>query len=250
MPSMSLPVMSLPVPSRNDPSDLSDLITKFASARILVTQLDGVVDRWIDPADARNSDRAVVEEIRRRRREEPMFAERMRQPVKEFSALLARTVSSSYTPRISAETHVVIIGGGFGGLYAARRLRKAAVRITLVDRHNYHLFQPLLYQVATAALNPSDIAAPIRGVLRRQKNVSVILGDATSIDTSRKIVTLSDGELAYELDEVREALTLAPDVLLTTCAARASGSTSTALQDLVSYTMKHLTVSYGPGFPT
>jgi NADH dehydrogenase len=92
----------------------------------------------------------------------------------------------------------VIIGGGFGGLYAARRLRKAPVRITLVDRHNYHLFQPLLYQVATAALNPSDIAAPIRGVLRRQKNVSVILGDATAIDTSLKIVKLADGELAYD----------------------------------------------------
>ena len=92
----------------------------------------------------------------------------------------------------------MIIGGGFGGLYAARRLRKAPVRITLVDRHNYHLFQPLLYQVATAALNPSDIAAPIRGVLRRQKNVSVILGDATAIDTTRKIVKLADGELAYD----------------------------------------------------
>lgn len=72
------------------------------------------------------------------------------------------------------------------------------VRITLVDRHNYHLFQPLLYQVATAALNPSDIAAPIRAVLRHQKNVSVILGDATAIDTSRKTVKLSDGELAYD----------------------------------------------------
>ena len=92
----------------------------------------------------------------------------------------------------------MIIGGGFGGLYAARRLRKAPVRITLVDRHNYHLFQPLLYQVATAALNPSDIAAPIRGVLRRQKNVSVILGDATAIDTARKIVKLADGELTYD----------------------------------------------------
>ena len=72
------------------------------------------------------------------------------------------------------------------------------MRITLVDRHNYHLFQPLLYQVATAALNPSDIAAPIRAVLRHQKNVNVILGDATTIDPSRKIVTLSDGELSYD----------------------------------------------------
>ncbi len=92
----------------------------------------------------------------------------------------------------------MIVGGGFGGLYAARALRKAPVRITLVDRHNYHLFQPLLYQVATAALNPSDIAAPIRGILRRQKNVTVILGDAVSIDTENKIVKLTDGELAYD----------------------------------------------------
>ena len=72
------------------------------------------------------------------------------------------------------------------------------MRITLVDRHNYHLFQPLLYQVATAALNPSDIAAPIRGVLRHQKNVSVILGHATTIDTARKVVKLSDGEIPYD----------------------------------------------------
>src|SRR5712675_1771876 len=77
------------------------------------------------------------------------------------------------------DKRIVIIGGGFGGLYAAKALRRAPVRITLVDRRNYHLFQPLLYQVATAALNPSDIAAPIRAVLRKQKNVSVIMGVAT-----------------------------------------------------------------------
>ncbi len=95
--------------------------------------------------------------------------------------------------------HVVIIGGGFGGLYAARELRHAPVRITLVDRHNYHLFQPLLYQVATAALNPSDIAAPIRSVLRHQRNVDVILGLVTAIDVERRIVKLADGdELAYD----------------------------------------------------
>jgi NADH dehydrogenase len=97
------------------------------------------------------------------------------------------------TPRI------VIIGGGFGGLYAAKTLRDAAVRITVVDRHNYHLFQPLLYQVATAALNPSDIATPIRAVLRKQKNVSVIMGDAQSIDVDRKVVHLADGDLAYDM---------------------------------------------------
>lgn len=90
------------------------------------------------------------------------------------------------------------MGGGFGGLYAARALRHAPVRITLVDRHNYHLFQPLLYQVATAALNPSDIAAPIRAILSRQNNVTVILGEATEIDTQRKLVKLVDGELSYD----------------------------------------------------
>jgi len=94
---------------------------------------------------------------------------------------------------------VVIIGSGFGGLYAARALRKADVRITVVDRRNYHLFQPLLYQVATAALNPSDIARPIRSILRRQKNVDVLLGEATAIDLDKKLVTLRDGELAYDV---------------------------------------------------
>jgi len=78
--------------------------------------------------------------------------------------------------------HVVIIGGGFGGLEAARALAGAPVRITLLDRHNYHLFQPLLYQVATASLSPGDIASPIRWVLRRQKNVRVLLANVQSID--------------------------------------------------------------------
>jgi NADH dehydrogenase len=96
--------------------------------------------------------------------------------------------------------HVVIVGGGFGGLYAARTLAHVPARVTLIDRHNYHLFQPLLYQVATAALNPSDIAAPIRGVLSRQKNVSVILGEAASIDTAQKQVHLADGaSIAYDI---------------------------------------------------
>ena len=94
--------------------------------------------------------------------------------------------------------HVVILGGGFGGLSAARALGKAPVRITLIDRRNHHLFQPLLYQVATAALNPSDIASPIRRILRRQKNVSVILGEATAIESAKKIVQLADGEVAYD----------------------------------------------------
>jgi NADH dehydrogenase len=95
--------------------------------------------------------------------------------------------------------HIVIIGGGFAGLYTARGLKKVAADITLVDRHNYHLFQPLLYQVATAGLNPSDIAAPIRSILRSQKNVQVILGEAESIDVTQKRVQLADGQsLTYD----------------------------------------------------
>jgi NADH dehydrogenase len=98
----------------------------------------------------------------------------------------------------SPAKHVVIIGGGFGGIAAAQALKRAPVRLTMIDRRNHHLFQPLLYQVATAALNPGDIAAPIRRILRRQRNASVILGDATAIDTRQKIVQLLDGEVAYD----------------------------------------------------
>ncbi len=98
----------------------------------------------------------------------------------------------------SAAKHVVIIGGGFGGITAAREFKRAPVRLTMIDRRNHHLFQPLLYQVATAALNPSDIASPIRRILRGQRNASVILGEASSIDTRQKIVHLLDGEVAYD----------------------------------------------------
>ena len=94
--------------------------------------------------------------------------------------------------------HIVILGGGFGGLYAAKALKRAEARVTIVDRRNFHLFQPLLYQVATAALNPSDIAYPIRSVVARQENTNVILGEATAIDVDRKIVKLTDSEVAYD----------------------------------------------------
>ena len=97
-----------------------------------------------------------------------------------------------------AAPHVLVVGGGFGGLWAARALRRAPVRITLLDRRNHHLFQPLLYQVATAALNPSDIAAPIRGILRHQKNVTVLLGEATAVDVQGKRVILPEGDIAYD----------------------------------------------------
>ena len=89
--------------------------------------------------------------------------------------------------------HVVIIGGGFGGLNAARVFRDEAVDVTVIDRNNHHTFQPLLYQVATATLNPSDITAPIRHVLRRQRNVLVLLADVTVIDLAKKTVTIDAG---------------------------------------------------------
>lgn len=94
--------------------------------------------------------------------------------------------------------HVVIVGGGFGGLYAARALASSPVRVTLVDRRNHHLFQPMLYQVATAALSPANIAAPIRRILRRQKNTSVLLAEAIAVDTHRRAVKLTDGEILYD----------------------------------------------------
>ncbi|WP_293369452.1 NAD(P)/FAD-dependent oxidoreductase [Nevskia sp.] len=94
---------------------------------------------------------------------------------------------------------IVIVGAGFGGLTAARALDGLAVDLTVVDRRNFHLFQPLLYQVATAGLNPSDVAWPVRGILSRQKNARVLLGEVTSIDAATREVLLSDGrKLAYD----------------------------------------------------
>jgi NADH dehydrogenase len=95
---------------------------------------------------------------------------------------------------VMAERHkVVILGGGFGGLVAAQRLKRADADITLIDRRNFHLFQPLMYQVATGSLSPGDIAAPLRGVLSKQKNTQVLLGEATDIDPVAKRITLRDG---------------------------------------------------------
>ena len=94
---------------------------------------------------------------------------------------------------------VVIIGGGFGGLYAARALKQASVDVTLVDRTNHHLFQPLLYQVATATLAPTDITAPIRWLLRKQSNTRVLMAEVTAIDVATRRLTLDDGgTLAYD----------------------------------------------------
>ena len=97
------------------------------------------------------------------------------------------------------DTHkVVILGGGFGGLTAALKLKNAPVQVTLIDRCNYHLFQPLLYQVATGSLSPANVAGPLRQVLRKQKNTQVLLGEAIDIDTSKRQVILSDGVVDYD----------------------------------------------------
>src|SRR5690242_21088791 len=104
---------------------------------------------------------------------------------------------------------VIVVGAGFGGLDAARHLARVPVRVTVVDRNNHHLFQPLLYQVATAELAPTDIAAPIRGILRRQRNTEVLLAEVTRIDVAaRKVFARSravegdaaTGELALDYD--------------------------------------------------
>lgn len=101
---------------------------------------------------------------------------------------------------------IVIVGGGFGGLAAAKALKNTQAEITLIDRTNHHLFQPLLYQVATAALTPSQIATPTRSILRKQRNTTVILGEATGVDTDQKCVLVSDAD--------RENVPLAYDYLI------------------------------------
>lgn len=101
-------------------------------------------------------------------------------------------------PNESALPRVVIVGGGFGGLYAAEALKRAPVEVTVVDRSNHHVFQPLLYQVATASLAPSDVAYPIRVVLSGQRNTTVILAEATAVDVPNRRVILKDGWLDYD----------------------------------------------------
>ena len=93
---------------------------------------------------------------------------------------------------------IVIVGAGFGGLFAAQALARVEADVTIVDRHNYHLFQPLLYQVATAGLPPSDVAWPIRSILRRQRNATVLLGEVTGIDVARRVVALGERQLAFD----------------------------------------------------
>jgi NADH dehydrogenase len=105
-----------------------------------------------------------------------------------------------------AQPRIIIVGGGFGGLAAAKALRKTRAEVILIDRSNHHLFQPLLYQVATAVLTPSQIATPIRSIFRKQKNVTVILGEVTGLDKERKCVFVSDAD--------RERVSVAYDYLI------------------------------------
>ncbi len=102
---------------------------------------------------------------------------------------------SGYAARSGSRHKVVIIGGGFGGLNAARALKRADVDITLIDRRNFHLFQPLLYQVATGGLSPADVASPLRSILKRQKNTTILLGEVERVDLGARQVVLADGEL-------------------------------------------------------
>jgi NADH dehydrogenase FAD-containing subunit/uncharacterized membrane protein YphA (DoxX/SURF4 family) len=111
-----------------------------------------------------------------------------------FAAWLRRRAAPVDRTRLP---HVVVVGGGFGGIAAVRGLCGAACRITLIDQHNYHLFQPLLYQVATASLSPGDIASPVRAMVRGQ-DVRVLLGEVTGIDTAGKAVLLERGRIAYD----------------------------------------------------
>lgn len=99
----------------------------------------------------------------------------------------------------NAVPRVVIVGGGFAGLNAARRLGSAPVRLTVVDRQNFHLFQPLLYQVATGGLSPANIAAPLRNILRRHKNTQVVLGEVAQIDLQDRRVLLTHGDIPYDI---------------------------------------------------
>jgi NADH dehydrogenase len=99
---------------------------------------------------------------------------------------------------MTSSHHVVIVGGGFGGLYAAKSLKRAPVQVTILDRRNFHLFQPLLYQVATGGLSPANIAAPLRAILKRHRNTRVLLAEATDVDLAQRRVRLSDGEIGYD----------------------------------------------------
>jgi len=112
-------------------------------------------------------------------------------------------------PASKAQPRVVIVGAGFGGLYAARALGKLPVHLTVVDRKNHHTFQPLLYQAATAGLSPGDIATPVRRILRRNKNTEVLMAEAVGFGLEKKTVHFREMDLSSLLQVARGTLTLA-----------------------------------------
>ncbi|WOD41177.1 NAD(P)/FAD-dependent oxidoreductase [Nodosilinea sp. E11] len=114
-------------------------------------------------------------------------------PTSQGTASEAPAPTIEVPPVTPGKHQVVIIGGGFGGLYAAQQLGRADVEVTLIDKRNFHLFQPLLYQVAMGGLSPGDIASPLRAVLSAQKNTRVLMGEVTDVDPERQLVTLNDG---------------------------------------------------------
>jgi NADH dehydrogenase len=117
-----------------------------------------------------------------------------------MTTIVARPALSPWAaPPATGKPRIVIIGGGFGGLYAARKLKHVDAEVLVIDRTNHHLFQPLLYQMATAVLPPSDITSPIRVLLRKQRNTMVVLAEVERVDTGRRIVELRDGrEVTYD----------------------------------------------------
>ena len=117
---------------------------------------------------------------------------------KENNRTLPETTASTQKQPTTTKPRVVIVGAGFGGLRAARGLRNAPVDVTVIDRNNHHLFQPLLYQVATAGLSPADICAPIRSILKRQANTSVILAEVTGVDLQEQRVLMHDKAVPYD----------------------------------------------------
>jgi NADH:ubiquinone reductase (H+-translocating) len=117
----------------------------------------------------------------------------IQRPLTDDAPVEASSPALEVPPVTPGKPQVVIIGGGFGGLYAAQQLGRADVEVTLIDKRNFHLFQPLLYQVATGGLSPGDIASPLRGVLSAQKNTRVLMGEVTDIDPEGQVVALQDG---------------------------------------------------------
>jgi NADH:ubiquinone reductase (H+-translocating) len=105
---------------------------------------------------------------------------------------------SLHSPLHTSRPHVVIVGGGFGGLYTARGLARTPVDVTVVDQHNYHLFRPMLYQVATGLLSADEVAAPIRSVLRKQKNTAVLMAEVMGVDTQQHLVQTQESALPYD----------------------------------------------------